>query len=170
MATRVSMTRRVPAKHLMAACAVALLMVLGSCSRGNHNSGTNTSSDMDKRRAFAECMRDNGVPTFPDPDPNGRFDAGHETINEDDPKYKSAIEKCRDLLPAGDKHDRGGPETVQNLVKFARCMRDNGVPDFPDPDANGNFPRDAEREAHNDPQFQAAEEKCRKDLPQHGGG
>ncbi len=164
------MIRRVPLRRSLTTLAVALLMVLTACNRGNDNGGNKTGSDMDKRRAFAQCMRDNGVPNFPDPNPNGRFNFGHETINEDDPKYKAAIEKCRDLLPAGDKHDRGGPETVQNLVKFAQCMRDNGVPDFPDPDANGNFPRDAEQKAHSDPQFQAAEEKCRKDLPQHGGG
>jgi hypothetical protein len=157
-------------RRLMTACAVALLMVLTACSRGSHNSGNNTSSDMDKRRAYAQCMRDNGVPNFPDPDPNGRFGAGHEALNRDDPKYKAANEKCRDLLPAGDKHDVAGPETIQNLVKFAQCMRDNGVPDFPDPDADGNFPRDAEQKAHNNPKFQAASEKCRKNLPQHGGG
>ena len=53
---------------------------------------------------------------------------------------------------------------------FAQCMRANGVTDFPDPDADGKFPRSAEQGAHDDPRFQAAEEKCRKDLPQHGGG
>jgi hypothetical protein len=156
-------------RRLMTACAVALLMVVTACGRGNHSSGT-TSSDMDKRRAYAQCMRDNGVSNFPDPDPNGRFGAGHDAINRDDPTFKAANEKCRDLLPAGDKHDVVGPETVQNLVKFAQCMRGNGVPDFPDPDAQGKFPRDAEEKAHSDPQFQAASEKCRKDLPQHGGG
>jgi hypothetical protein len=156
-------------RRLMTACAVALLMVVTACGRGNHSSGT-TSSDMDKRRAYAQCMRDNGVSNFPDPDPNGRFGAGHDAINRDDPTFKAANEKCRDLLPAGDKHDVVGPETVQNLVKFAQCMRGNGVPDFPDPDAQGKFPRDAEEKAHSDPQFQAASENCRKDLPQHGGG
>jgi hypothetical protein len=160
----------VPTRHLITACAVALLMALTACGRGGHHGGTNTSSDMDKRRAYAQCMRDNGVPTFPDPDPNGRFGPGHEAINRDDPPFKAANEKCRDLLPAGDKHDVVGPDTVQNMVKFAQCMRDNGVPDFPDPGADGKFPRDAEQKAHDDPQFQAAAEKCRKDLPQHGGG
>ncbi len=169
MATRCSMTGRVPMKRLMTACAVALLMVVAACNRGT-DSDNKTSSDMDKRRAYAQCMRDNGVPNFPDPDPNGNPGAGHESINRDDPKYKAANEKCRDLLPAGDKHDAVDPETIQNMVKFAQCMRDNGVPDFPDPDADGKFPKDAEQKAHNDPKFQAASEKCRKDLPQHGGG
>jgi hypothetical protein len=169
MAIRGSMTGRVSMRHVMTACAVALLMVVTACSRGSHHGGS-TTSDMDKRRAYAQCMRDNGVSDFPDPNPNGEYGAGHEAISRDDPKFKAANEKCRDLLPAGDKHDVVGPETVQNMVKFAQCMRDNGVPDFPDPGADGKFPRDLEQKAHNDPKFQAASEKCRKDLPQHGGG
>src|SRR5262249_12239596 len=163
------MPRRVRMRRLMAACGVALLMVATACGRVGHHGGT-TSGDMDKRRAYAQCMRDNGVSNFPDPDPSGRFGAGHDAIDRDDPTFKAANEKCRDLLPAGDKHDMVGPETVQNLVKFAQCMRDNGVPDFPDPAAQGKFPRDAEQTSHSVPQSRAASDKCRKDLPQHGGG
>src|SRR4029450_2709077 len=112
--------------------------------RGNDNSGdTPSNPDMDKRRAYAQCMRDNGVVNFPDPNAQGEFPAGHEAVSRDDPKFKDADEKCRDLLPAGDKHDEVNPETVAGLVKFAQCMRENGVPDFPDPDASGKFPRDA---------------------------
>jgi hypothetical protein len=149
---------------------MALLMVATACNRGSDDPGNTASSDMDKRRAYAKCMRDNGVSNFPDPNPNGQYGAGHEAISRDDPTFKAANEKCRDLLPAGDRHDVVGPETIQNLVTFARCMRENGVPDFPDPGADGKFPRSAEEGAHDDPQFQAASEKCQQDLPQHGGG
>jgi hypothetical protein len=149
---------------------MALLMVATACNWGSDDQGNTASSDMDRRRAYAQCMRDNGVSNFPDPNPNGQSGVGHEAISRDDPKFAAANEKCRDLLPAGDKHDVVGPETIQNLVKFARCMRDNGVPDFPDPGADGKFPRSAEEGAHNDPQFKAASDRCQKDLPQHGGG
>jgi len=33
----------------------------------------------------------------------------------------------------------GGPTRVQAALAYARCMRSHGVPDFPDPDASGNF-------------------------------
>src|SRR5919201_1424510 len=68
--------------------------------------------------------------------------------------------------------DNGGNagDKAEAARAFAQCMRDNGVPDYPDPDPAGKFPKDAERQAHDDPKFQAANEKCRKDLPQHGGG
>jgi hypothetical protein len=175
MAIRGSMTRGVPVRRLTTACVLALLMAASACSgSGSKNSAggaSAASNDTEKRRAYSQCMRDNGVPDFPDPDPNGQFGGpSHDAINRDDPTYKAANEKCRDLLPAGDKHDVVGPETVQQMVKFAQCMRANGVPDFPDPDAAGKFPRSAEEKAHSDPQFKAAVDKCQKDMPQHGGG
>jgi hypothetical protein len=33
----------------------------------------------------------------------------------------------------------GGSARVQAALSYARCMRSHGVPDFPDPDGNGNF-------------------------------
>ena len=32
---------------------------------------------------------------------------------------------------------RGAPEQQEAALKFAQCMRDNGVPDFPDPAPDG---------------------------------
>jgi hypothetical protein len=153
----------------LTACAVALSLLLAACGHGSD--GSKASDRAEAARAFARCMRDNGVPDYPDPDTSGRFrGAGHEAFDRDDPTFKAASEKCRDLLPGGGEHEIQGPEAIKELVKFARCMRSNGVADFPDPDANGRFPGEAEQGAHNDPKFQAALEKCRKDLPQHGGG
>src|SRR5260370_34299274 len=33
----------------------------------------------------------------------------------------------------------GGSTRAQAALAYARCMRSHGVPDFPDPDSNGNF-------------------------------
>src|SRR5215216_2514164 len=95
-----SATRRVPIRHLMIACAVALLMLVTACNRGSNDSGNKASStDMDKRRAYAQCMRDNGLSNFPDPNPNGESGAGHEQVSRDDPQFKAASEKCQKDLP-----------------------------------------------------------------------
>jgi hypothetical protein len=154
---------------LLMAWAAAPLLTLAACSPGSPGTARSHASDPgDSGRAFAQCMRDNGLVSYPDPDPNGRSGAGHEAFNRDDPKVKAATEKCRNLLPGGGEHAAPNPDTIKQLVAFARCMRANGVADFPDPDADGKFPSSAERGAHNDPRFQAASEKCRKDLPQHG--
>lgn len=50
---------------------------------------------------------------------------------------------------------------------YAQCMRANGVPDFPDPDANGQL-RGLGHEQQATPTFRAATEACAKALP--GGG
>lgn len=149
------------------ACAVTPLLALAAC--GSANAGGGTSDPTAAARAFAQCMRDNGLTSYPDPDPNGRQGAGHDAFDPNDPKVKAATEKCRNLLPGGGEHGAPNPDTIKQLVAFAQCMRANGVADFPDPDAEGQFPRSAEQGAHNDPRFQAASEKCRKNLPQHGG-
>jgi hypothetical protein len=71
-------------------------------------------------------------------------------------------------------------------LKFAKCMRSNGVPDFPDPKAGGGMHTDEQsgRESQgaqgidpDSPQFKAAERACRSLAPggegpslQSGGG
>jgi len=155
-------------RRILVACAVTSLLGLAACGPGSIAGGA-ASDPRAAGLAFAQCMRNNGLANYPDPDPNGRSGAGHEAFDPNDPKVKAATEKCRSLLPGGGQHKAPNPEAVKQLVAFAQCMRDNGVRDFPDPNADGSFPRSAEQGAHNDPSFQAASEKCRKNLPQHGG-
>lgn len=152
---------------LMGCVAAISLLVLAACGQGGHAGAA--SDPRAAALAFAQCMRDNGLTNYPDPDPNGRSGAGHEAFDPNDPTVKAATEKCRTLLPGGGQHNAPNPAAVQQLVAFAQCMRDNGVRDFPDPNADGSFPRSAEQGAHSDPNFQKASEKCRKNLPQHGG-
>jgi hypothetical protein len=47
---------------------------------------------------FSQCMRQNGVPGFPDPDPStGDFTGADRTS----PQVQAVYVKCRSLLPAG---------------------------------------------------------------------
>jgi hypothetical protein len=116
---------------------------------------------------YAECMRDNGVPDFPDPNADGSFALGHDEFDRDDPTFLGAMEECRDLAPGGEHQNTGDPATVEQMREFSQCMRDNGLPDFPDPDADGRL-RGIGHEDQGDPQYQAAMETCREKLP--GGG
>jgi hypothetical protein len=50
--------------------------------------------ELQKRREFAKCMRENGVEDFPDPDANGFI-----LYYGDDPDMESASEKCDDRQP-----------------------------------------------------------------------
>jgi hypothetical protein len=89
--------------------------------------------------AFAKCMRASGVPNFPDPNPGGgqSFTVG-SGINPSSPAVKAAQAKCQKLLPDGGLPGSGSTthpsaQTLTKLLKIARCMRQHGVPQFPDP-------------------------------------
>jgi len=57
-------------------------------------------------------------------------------------------------------------ELQQNTLKYSRCMRANGVPNFPDPNAGGGFAFQAGSGVDpSSPAFQAAQAKCRTLLP-----
>jgi hypothetical protein len=42
--------------------------------------------------AFAQCMRANGVPQFPDPDPNGALNMGG--VDSSSPQFQQALQIC----------------------------------------------------------------------------
>jgi hypothetical protein len=147
---------------------LALTLALAACGEsGAKAADTNPVVDQQEAgKRYAQCMRDSGVPDFPDPEPSGEFrGAGHEQQN--DPKFRAALEKCRDLAPGGEHEKTGDPAVVEQMRAFSQCMRDNGVPDFPDPDADGRL-RGAGHEQRGDPRYRAAMETCREKLP--GGG
>ncbi len=56
-----------------------------------------------ERRESAECMRENGVEDFPDPDANGYI-----LYYGDDPDMQSASEKCDELQPGDRSREPGG--------------------------------------------------------------
>jgi hypothetical protein len=148
----------------MLAALLLAVLVAAACSKGG---GDKTpTADPQQGRLYAQCLRDNGVPDFPDPDPDGGFSGlSHEKAN--DPKFQAAVEKCRALAPGGQHEDFGDPIFVAQVRAYSQCMRDNGVPDFPDPDADGRL-RGQGHEQQDDPKFKAAQEKCQDKLP--GGG
>jgi len=81
---------------------------------------------------FAQCMRSNGVPDFPDPSGGGfELPVG---IAPTSPAFEAARTKCEKYLPPGP--GSGPPPSAQALarmLKIAQCMRRQGISDFPDP-------------------------------------
>jgi hypothetical protein len=59
------------------------------------------------------------------------------SIDPNGPVWNGAIDACEDLQPPGfTGPEERSPEQQSEGLKFAQCIRENGVPDFPDP-ANG---------------------------------
>jgi hypothetical protein len=160
----VSTVRGRPSVRAIFVLLLVLTLTIAACSQGGGKA--QTADRQDAARQYAQCMRDNGVPDFPDPDPDGQF-RGTSHDQQNDPKFRAASDACSSLAPGGEHENTGDPAFVNQMRKYAQCMRDNGVPDFPDPDANGQF-RGSSHEQQNDPKFRAASEACRRELP--GGG
>ena len=172
-------------RRQMLAIPVLLALALSGCGAGGDDGGGVATaggakaeatasgtpvSDHDRQLAFARCMRENGV-DMPDPEAGGRpgFRFGADV---DQQKVQAAMEKCQDKLPNGGQGPQLNPEQAEQMRVLAKCMRENGVPDFPDPDADGRVRIGTGGNAIDigDPAMKAALEKCRQHAPQFGGG
>lgn len=118
---------------------IAVVVLLGGCGSyaPTESSNGGATAAAQKGVKFSECMRSNGVPTFPDPGPSGDLTidevANGSSINTSDPSFTQAFAACKRLEPAGFE---GATRSVQQqaaALSFAKCIRANGVPDFPDP-------------------------------------
>jgi hypothetical protein len=125
---------------------------------------------------FARCMRDNGVPEFPDPelDQNGNLrifggGGGPGQLGADRSTLEAAFDECGDLIEGLISEVFRNIDQSQfqdNFLEFAACMRDQGI-DMPDPDFSGGFgPGQGGGRGlfgdidPQDPAFQEAAEEC----------
>jgi hypothetical protein len=108
---------------------------------GSSSGGSKSATKREKAVRFAECMRANGVSAFPDPDASGDLTldgvVNGSSIDSDGAAWKQAISACKDLQPPGFTGTKATPEQMSARLKFAECIRDNGVKDFPDPTKDG---------------------------------
>lgn len=174
-----------------AALLLALAMVLAACGAGAdaevatlEDTGTTVEGvssdqlDIDAEESlleFAQCMRDNGVSDFPDPeldaDGNPTFfgNGGPADLDTDPDTIEAAFEECGELVEGLIRNfiGRDFTELEDTFLEFAQCMRDNGI-DMPDPDFSqgfgpgsgggaGIFGEDVDVDS---PEFQAAAEEC----------
>ncbi len=121
---------------LLAAIAAVALLGAG-CSNAPADTGNNAAAAREQAVKFAECMRNNGVGEFPDPDASGRLTidavANGSSLDTKSAAFQRALSACKDLEPPGFTGDKRSPEQQAAALQFAQCIRDNGVKDFPDP-------------------------------------
>jgi hypothetical protein len=117
----------------LAALALVALTIAGCGSNApseTGTAGTKNATDQDKAVKFAECIRNHGVSDFPDPNPKGEFDYG---VSVTPAVWTKAVNACKDLQPPGTLSAKRSPRQQTASLRFAQCIRDNGVQDFPDP-------------------------------------
>jgi hypothetical protein len=129
-------------RELRPLAALATVALIGAgCSNEpaeNGSAGNANAANRDNAVEFAECMRDNGVSRFPDPDASGELTIdgvlNGSSLDPSTPAWKEAIGACKDLQPPGfTGDDEVSDEEQEARLEFAQCIRDNGVEDFPDP-------------------------------------
>ncbi len=138
-----------------------------SSSQSTGASGT-TSTKREAGIRFSRCMRSHGVPNFPDPTAGtgtgGVRISPNSGIDPNSPAFRAASKACQSLVPKPSAAQVRQAE--QNALKFSKCMRSHGVPNFPDPQfstggaaikisANGGL-------RPTSPTFQAAQQACSK--------
>jgi hypothetical protein len=94
-------------------------------------SHTSTVTAREKAVKFSECMRANGVSDFPDPNALGDFPSYGVSVTP--AVWTKAVAACKALQPPGTLSAKLTPAQESAALKFAQCIRENGVPDFPDP-------------------------------------
>ena len=136
---------------------------IAGCGSAGVSGGASTNASSGIQ--FAQCMRARRVPNFPD----GPITPASD-INPLSPAYESAQKACKKYLPHYGPPPPTPASVVRQEVALARCMRANGVPSFPDPNAQGNIQFPISSPIPKSPAFQRAQNACKKDGSGGPGG
>jgi hypothetical protein len=169
--------------------ALALTLAVAACGGGTKTGGvaslngankptatTTAGGSKDPRQAalaFARCMRQHGI-DMPDPQFNGngitqKLKRSPGSKGPDDPTFKAAQEACKQYLPNGGAPEKANPQEQQQMLAFARCMRQHGI-NMPDPKPGGGIEiRGGPGGVNPDsPTFKAAQQACQQYEPKGG--
>jgi hypothetical protein len=146
----------------------------GSTTAGGSTHSQSTNSQM---LAYSQCVREHGVPNFPDPDSNGNLDKNKiRQTGVSDSRLRAATAACKDLNPNSQPPSQAQlQQEFSDMSKFAVCMRNHGVTNMPNPTPGGSgryeFNLQAAGIATHDglptsPQILAKAKECEHLLPQ----
>lgn len=153
--------------------AAAALALLSGCGSGTTSSkgpkaqhSTGTSSPIQ----LAQCARAHGLPNFPDPTqaPDGLWQFPPMADNQQLPSACAAL-KSR-MGGQGPSHKAVSQAEIVKLRQFAQCMRQHGIPDWPDPQNDGSFVLPPRISQGGKALGKGPTEACRAYLPGHGIG
>jgi len=119
---------------VLTAVLIAVSFCAAACGGGSgaDPSASQGGNNAEKAVAYAECMRAHGVTNFPDP---GSGDSGTSNAGIDmgSATFQSARAKCAALSPMPPIKTHASQQQIRQALESAQCMRDHGVPNFPDP-------------------------------------
>jgi hypothetical protein len=138
-------------KRLVVCFAMLAGLVAGCSSGGAHpDAGASPSSGADQQRAlaigrqFVQCARQHGQPGFPDPVWQAgslQFGSAGDQVKDQIRQLPHECISILELLPAsGHRKPPPTAEDLRRLAQFAQCLRQHGMPEWPDPKSDGTFP------------------------------
>jgi uncharacterized protein YceK len=130
--------------------AVATASLLAGCGDGGKPAASQSAAGANKAapnqeqvtlmRELSKCYREHGVPNYPDPvqGPDGTW----ALVGNVAEPPKTALDACSSIagrIPPDQSAPPASAAEMTKLRKFAQCMRQKGLSDFPDPEADGSF-------------------------------
>lgn len=123
--------------------------------------------------AYSQCMRAHGIPDYPDPNADGEIQINigpGSDMDQNNPRFQAAETACKPLLP----HQGQPPKGLKAAnLKYAKCMREHGIKDFPDPKPDGSLQIQSKPGSDldpNNPLYKKANDACKSFLPGGGAG
>jgi hypothetical protein len=145
----------------------------GATDGSSTTSATADLSPLEQGQAYSRCMRENGVPSWPDPEATPGGDYGYRTngVDPESAAFEAAGEACQDLVPEWFGGDADlTPAQQQEWLDWAKCVRTHGMPSFRDPTfPGGGAVAIADGSRTPSPQLQAAMDACESEVPSVGG-
>jgi hypothetical protein len=140
-------------------------------STANQGMPTLTPAQKAAQLAYSQCMQTHGVPNFPDPDSQGRIliqGGPGSSLDPGSAAFKDAQNKCKSKQPQPTPAQQAQAE--QYALRVARCMRAQGIKDYPDPGPGGRISIHLSNNPGSDlnpnnPLFQRAQAKCMPNVP-----
>jgi hypothetical protein len=119
--------------RLLALVAIGTTLAVAAC--GSTSNQDTSSATADQALEYVRCLRSHGVPNFPDPSPGGRLPNIPQSVDTAAPAFRSAQDRCGKLMPGASDPVTASDRASRNatLLAVARCIRNHGVPNFPDP-------------------------------------
>jgi hypothetical protein len=153
-------------RFLLAACLAAATACGGTA--GGHSAASAPPPDQAHVwLSFAACLREHGAN---EPDPT--FDQSGSPQWSVDPKTlpPAATQACGSLLQSAHlQRPQSAPTAARlaALARYAQCLREHGVPDFPDPDPQtGSYPTTSD--PTREPDWTTATRACQQLAPPGG--
>ncbi|MBY8871338.1 hypothetical protein K7640_05715 [Micromonospora sp. PLK6-60] len=173
------MTDHSPRRTSVVSAAAALAMIallLGGCQRGADEprvasvSGSQTAAPPADREAqlsrYRDCLTQHGVTLLDTPTAEGLPQV--DKANTDPKVVGEAQAQCRQFVPSGGDATRPSAQDLETSRRYAACLRQHGVPDYPDPDPVTGDPRiddDLGARLKADPKMATATQACAEFQP-----